>query len=421
MSANLTEQIYGIMEREMDQIGPFIVKKQCLLIGADPNEIDSEDLPELASKLSEVMRTFGGYDKARKIYSEIKKLENLDLIVQKETSEEKRNKMLEDLGKTCIFTGEWDKAFEYFNKLLEGAKKAKDKRLASRYLRRLGFIHQERAEFDEALDYYELALENAKESGNKNAIAGSLNYIGTVYYYKGDYDLAEKYHEMAIENAEAVNNTLALGAAHTGLGNVHADSGEVDEAVKHYQKSLDYLRDTQHLHEIARVYNNLGDTYLQMEKWEKALEQFEKCKEHGEEGGWLNMKAWALFNSSEALISMGELDKAKENLDQSQDILKKIGDLAGIGGMHQNYGKLYRVKKDWDLSVMHYVKAIETFIEINTPLSLAECRSQLGEVFKAQGDVDGAKTEFRRAANLYHHLNLENKLKNVLEEIESLD
>ena len=36
MASALTEQIYTIMEREMGDIGNFIVKKQCMLIGADP-------------------------------------------------------------------------------------------------------------------------------------------------------------------------------------------------------------------------------------------------------------------------------------------------------------------------------------------------------------------------------------------------
>ena len=98
MSKELTEQIFTIMEREMSDIGNFIVKKQCMLIGADPEDIEPRDLPELASNLSEVMRTFGGYEKARKIYSEIKKLENLDQVVAEEESED-------STGSTDLFSG----------------------------------------------------------------------------------------------------------------------------------------------------------------------------------------------------------------------------------------------------------------------------------------------------------------------------
>ena len=77
--ASLSEQINTIMEREMGDIGPFIVKKQSMIIGANPDSIELTDLPELASKLSEVMKTFGGYEKARKIYNEIKELEDLSM------------------------------------------------------------------------------------------------------------------------------------------------------------------------------------------------------------------------------------------------------------------------------------------------------------------------------------------------------
>src|SRR5512137_2392216 len=99
----LTRKIYAIMEREMQDIGPFIVRKQCLLIHVDPENIEPANLPQLAAKLSEVMVLFGGHEKARKIYSELKKLKDLDLIVSEETSEGAKLRMTEELGKGSLF------------------------------------------------------------------------------------------------------------------------------------------------------------------------------------------------------------------------------------------------------------------------------------------------------------------------------
>jgi hypothetical protein len=70
---------------------------------------------------------------------------------------------------------------------------------------------------------------------------------------------------------------------------------------------------------------------------------------------------------------------------------------------------------------MHYEKAVETFTEINTPLSLAECEYEFGLVLRSKGDMERAKTELRRAANLYLHLELDPMVKKTLKEIESLD
>ncbi len=420
MSKELTEQIFTIMEREMSDIGNFIVKKQCMIIGADPESIEPRDLPELASNLSEVMRTFGGYEKARKIYSEIKKLENLDKVVEEEESEEKRNKMLENLGMTCIFSAEWDKAFEYFNKLLSQAEMDGNKTQVSRYLRRMGFIHQERSEFDQALEYYERALEAAEEGKDPLTIGQACNRIGGIYWNKGYYDLAKEFLEKAIENALKVDDKRILGSAHIGLGNIHGDNHEVEDSLAHYKDALIFLEDTNEVYEMSRAHNNLGDTYLLQGDWDKALEQFEKCRSLGEESGWVNIVAWADFNASEALIHLGKLDQAKSDLDKSMKIMLNIGDKVGLGGIHQNYGRLFHAKKNWVNMEEHYKKAIELFMEINTPLSLAEAYTELGLALKEKGDMDQAKIELRRAANLFLHLDLDKQVKRVLKEIEIL-
>ncbi len=420
MAKKLTEQIFTIMEREMSDIGNFIVKKQCMLIGADPEDIRPQDLPELASNLSEVMRTFGGYEKARKIYSEIKKLENLDKVVEEEESEEKRNKMLEDLGKTCIFAAEWDKAFEYFNKLLSEAELNQDNAQVSRYLRRIGFIHQERSEFDQALEYYERALEAAEEANDSLTMGQACNRIGGIYWNKGNYDLAKEFLEKAIEYALKVDDKRILGSANIGLGNIHGDNHEIEEAIVHYKDALKFLENTNEIYEMSRTHNNLGDTYLIQGDWNKALEQFEKCRNLGEQGGLVNIVAWADFNASEALIHLGKLEQAKADLDKSMEIMLNIGDKAGLGGIHQNYGRLFHAQKNWVNAEEHYKKAIEVFTEINTPLTLASSYNELGLVLKEKGDNDLAKIELRRAANLYLHLNLEKQVKRVLKEIEDL-
>ena len=76
MSRELTKKIQEIMSAEMGHIGVFIVSKQCRDLGIDPEDIEPEDLNDLAKALGKVMLTFGGSEKARKVEHEIKKLAN---------------------------------------------------------------------------------------------------------------------------------------------------------------------------------------------------------------------------------------------------------------------------------------------------------------------------------------------------------
>jgi len=131
------------------------------------------------------MRLFG------QLYNDLMKpddpYEFMELLGAAQLESLQRNKMLEDLGMTCIFSAEWDSAFDYFNKLLGMARAAKDNVQISRYLQKLGFIHQERSEFDQALNYYENALEAAEDSKDAGSIGESCELIGRIYWYKGNY------------------------------------------------------------------------------------------------------------------------------------------------------------------------------------------------------------------------------------------
>jgi tetratricopeptide (TPR) repeat protein len=100
-------------------------------------------------------------------------------------------------------------------------------------------------------------------------------------------------------------------------------------------------------------------------------------------------------------------------------MLKKIGDKVGLGGIYQNYGRLYASKKDWDSMVENYRRSIEIFTEINHPISLAEVYEELGMGLKLKGEPEKAKEELRRAANLFLHMELDKQLKRVLKEIEN--
>ena len=74
MTSELSRKVNNILAREMGQLGKFIVKKQCNDNGIDPDNITIEDLQTLAGAFKEVMLTFGGSDKARKVEREIRKL-----------------------------------------------------------------------------------------------------------------------------------------------------------------------------------------------------------------------------------------------------------------------------------------------------------------------------------------------------------
>lgn len=415
MSTDLSDKINTIMERELQSLAASILDKQCGHLNIDPDNIKPENLPVLAHRLSEMMRTLGGYDKAKRVYAEIRKLKDLDELAEEETSEVARQDVLENLAKASLFAAEWDKALEYFHKLLDEAKTRNDILAKSRYLRWLGILHKDRSEYESALALLEKALAAAIEYGADNQISKCRSRIGDIHWYRGDFANALQSYELAAEKGEGDD----VGIAHIGIGNVHGSRKDFSKAIEHYKEALVHLEDTDNFQGISRTYNNLGDTFLQLEDWDNALDYFSKGEEIGDKGGCLNITAFTKFNMAEVHIKKGELDKAEEMLDESMKLLREIDSKPGLAGVYHVYGLLYRARKDWEKMIYNYRTAVEMYTEIDVPQYAAKCMFELGQGYVDMGEAEKAKEEFDQAVDIYKRLKVDSMVEVVQREIEN--
>lgn len=404
------------MEREMQTLGLSILSRQCEHLNVVEDDIRPEDLPALAGRLSEIMRTCGGYDKAQRVYSHIRALQDLDELAEMEDGVHK-TEVLENLAKASLYAGEFDKASKYYDTLLSEANAQDNKVAKAKYLRSMGMLHMEKAEFDLALALFEKALVEAAKAENPRQISKCYCRIGDIYWYKGKFREALEAYELAVKNGDDDSD---IGAAHVGLGNVYQGRLEMAKAITNYVEALAKLKNTDNYQDLARAYNNLGDTYLQMQDWDNAIENFKKGEEYGEKGGWVYVQAFTQFNTAEALVQSGRLEEAKETVDKSMDILTQIGNKPGLAGAYHVYGMYYLRMKDKGRMVEYYMKSIDIYDEIQMPHYVARFSYELGLGFKELGDKDNARKEFERALKVYEDIELENMVKKVKREMANL-
>jgi len=403
MSSELSAKVKDIMEREMQSLGASILSKQCLHLNIIEDDIRPEDLPALASRLSELMKTCGGYDKAKRVYRDIGKLQDLDELAEMEDDIHKAE-MLENLAVASLYAGEFSKASEYIDKLLADANEQDNKAAKAKYLNLMGTLHKEKADFDLALALFEKGLIEAEEAKDPRHISRSFIHIGDIYWYKGDFRRSLAAYMQAVKKGEDDSD---IGAAHVGLGNVYQGRNELAKAITNYVEALSKLKNTDNYRDLARAYNNLGDTYLIMKDWENALENFKLGEEFGEKGGWVYVQAFTMFNSAEVLVNMGEMDRAKEMLDKSIDMLEKIDSTPGLAGAYHVYGMYYREKEEWDKMEEYYRKSIEYYAEVHMLHYVARYTYELGKGFKAMGEKERALKEFKDALKFYKEIELD--------------
>jgi tetratricopeptide (TPR) repeat protein len=404
MGSDVSRSVSEILGREMGPAGAAIMERQCRQLGLDRENLQAEDLPGLAGRLSEVMRVMGGHQKANRIYQQIRKLADLDRIAELARTDDSRLAMFEDLARASMFSGEWDKAVFYYKKLLHNAEVNRDRAGTSKYLAWIGAVHKERSDLDEAMRFYERAERFAEASGDGNQLANCLYRMGDVLWCRGEWDGALDAYRKAINLAA---DRKFKGAANVGIGNVLVGRRDLAGAVKHYQEALALLDGTDDYLDRARAYNNIGDVQLQLGEWDRAIECFRRGGELAEKGGWLNIRAFTQFNAADAHVSRGDYGKARELLDECLETLKLIDSKSGVAGASHIYAKLFRATKDYPAMVEKYAEAIELYRQAEVPFYEAQCSYELGEGYAQMGDDERARECFQEAARIYGQLKLD--------------
>ncbi|CAF4291026.1 unnamed protein product, partial [Adineta steineri] len=107
----------------------------------------------------------------------------------------------ERLGNLLLKIGQFNKAEELYNVLLE---QTSDEGGKQHYYNQLGFIHLNQGDYEKAIWYYEQGLEIQQNTlpPNHLDLATSYNNIGSVYDHMGENSKALSYYEKALEIKE---------------------------------------------------------------------------------------------------------------------------------------------------------------------------------------------------------------------------
>lgn len=135
----------------------------------------------------------------------------------------------------------------------------------------IGNCYKEKGEFDKALEQYNLVIEEVKnvkaDMKEDDAVAKALAATGEVYLKKEDYETAQSYLLQAIE-LYPKDETLAYN-----IGEIYFSSGKMDESIKYLEMA------TQIKEDWAKPYLKLGYVHLNKAEYSKSIEYFNKFLE----------------------------------------------------------------------------------------------------------------------------------------------
>ena len=254
--------------------------------------------------------------------------------------------------------------------------------------------------FDEALEYYNkvLVILNQTPDSLSPDLANTYNNIGLVYYYKGDLDEALKWHNKALHIEEQVLDSLnpTLADTYNNIGNVYQVKGNLDESLKWHNKAL--LIQEKVLSplspDLAGTYNNIGVVYMRQGNLDEALNWLDKALQIKEQvlDSLSNDLALSYDNMGSIYHYKGDLDEALKWHNKALYIEEQVLDSLNpsLAYSYNNIGSVYSGKGNLDEALKWLDKGLRIFEHVLNPesIELAGLYSNIGLVYSRQGNYD---------------------------------
>ncbi|CAF3676941.1 unnamed protein product [Adineta steineri] len=264
-------------------------KNQLYQVELELTSDDDEQLRSLTDRIREEAGGSTGWKRLGKLLLKIgqfNKAEELYNVLLEQTSDESEKALYyNQLGVVKDAQGDYEKANWYYEQGLEIQQKtlpSNHRSLANSY-NNIGLAYKNMEEYSKALSYYEKALEIYQKTlpSNHPDLATSYNNIGNVYNNMGEYSKALSFYEMTLEIEQKIlpANHPSLAISYNNIGLVYDYMREYSKALSYYEKALEILEKTLPSNHplLATSYNNIGDVYDNMGNYSKALSYFERA------------------------------------------------------------------------------------------------------------------------------------------------
>jgi tetratricopeptide (TPR) repeat protein len=228
----------------------------------------------------------------------------------------------------------------------------------------LSVAYRELQQLDRALTAINQAIN--LEDGNPNLYNQKRGVLSDLKRY------AEA--ELAISQAIKLSPRAAF---YTNRGIVYADQQKWDLAVADYTQAIAINPN------LAEAYNNRGIVYRNQQKWDLAVADY--------------TQAIAINpNLAEAYTNRGNVYRNQQKWDLAvADFTQAIAINPNLAEAYYNRGNVYADLQKWDLALADYTQAIA----INP--NYAEAYGNRGIVYLNLGDINKARENFQRAAQLF--------------------
>jgi tetratricopeptide (TPR) repeat protein len=272
-----------------------------------------------------------------------------------------------NIGNNYYETGEFTKAIQYFQDLLEWSEQFDDAHYKMIACISLGDVHSELGYVEDSFKYLDHAIveENSKYHAAKlfhigknfhklgqlqkafdtfneslaiskglndeRGMVGSASNIGVMLREAGQIEEAFKYREYTYELNLKLNRKGEIAKDIIELGILHFMQGNLEKAERMFLDALELTLPIGKKQSTILAYRELGIIEYERRNFTKALEFFNLSMELGKEIGNFPGVALDYYEMGLTFNQMGEIEKAFTHFDNAIDYHSRVKNMAGIG------------------------------------------------------------------------------------------
>ncbi|CAF3882578.1 unnamed protein product [Adineta steineri] len=375
-------------------------------------------------RLGKLLLKIGQFNKAEELYN---------VLLQQTSDEGEKAVYYSQLGCVKYDQGDYEKAIWYHEKALEIQQKtlpSNRPHLATSY-NNIGKVHDNMGEYLKALSYYEKALEISQETlpSRHPTLATSYNNIGNVYNNMGEYLKALSCYKKALEIDQKTlpSNHPTLATSYSNIGSVYHRMGEYSKALSCHEKALEISQKALPSNHptLATSYSNIGNVYNNMGEYLKALSYYEKALDISQKALPSNHPTLAtLYNNIGSVYNnMGEYSKALSYYERALEIQEKTlpSNHPTLATTYNNIGSVYDNMEEYSKALLFYEKALEISQETlpSRHPTLATSYNNIGYVYNNMGEYLKALSCYEKALEIReknlpsHHPDLATTYNNI--------
>ena len=299
---------------------------------------------------------------------------------------------LQEEGKKAFYAAKYPEAIAKWQKGLELAKKAGNKKYVSRFVGNIGVVFQNLGQYDRALSYYEQALAIDREIGDRRGEGSDLTNMGVVYRNLGLYDKAMKCYEQALVIGREIGDKRGEGVNLSNIGVVFQNLGQYDKALRYCEQALAIEREIGDRRGEGIDLMNIATTYLQLGRYDEALTYYGQALAIKREIG--GSEGNILGNIGLVYENLGEYEKSLSYHMRALVVHKESNDRKGEGDDRGNIGVVYDCLGEYDKSLSYHAQALAIHKEIGDIRGGGIDLMNIGLVYGGLG-------QFNRSLNYY--------------------